>query len=72
MRWDVKNWIKQKYAVHLAKLNNAELAIIRFLVWIVDFIVVSIFFGIIFALISFSFWFNYNNDVEKAYRNIQL
>jgi uncharacterized RDD family membrane protein YckC len=43
----------------------------RFVAWLIDFIIVSIGLGILFALIAFPFWLSgYNNDMALEYRNI--
>jgi uncharacterized RDD family membrane protein YckC len=42
----------------------------RFVAWLIDFIIVSIGLGILFALIAFPFWFSdHNNDMAFEYRN---
>ena len=42
----------------------------RFVAWLVDFIIVSIGLGILFALIAFPFWFvHYGNEMTIEYRN---
>ena len=41
----------------------------RFLAWILDFIIVSIGLGILFALISIPFWFDYN--VGRASKSLE-
>jgi uncharacterized RDD family membrane protein YckC len=44
----------------------------RFVAWLIDFIIVSIGLAILFALISFPFWFmHYGNDMIVDYRNIR-
>ena len=44
----------------------------RFLAWLIDFIIVSIGLGILFALIAFPFWFSdYSNDMALEYRNFR-
>jgi uncharacterized RDD family membrane protein YckC len=44
----------------------------RFAAWLIDFIIVSIGLGILFALIAFPFWIsNYGNDVSSEKRNIE-
>jgi len=43
----------------------------RFLAWLVDFIIISIALGILFALIAFPFWFfNYGNDMTMEHKNV--
>jgi uncharacterized RDD family membrane protein YckC len=42
----------------------------RFVAWLIDFIIVSIGLGILFALIAFPFWFcDYSNDMALEHRN---
>lgn len=42
----------------------------RFVAWLIDFIIVSIGLGILFALIAFPFWFSgYGNDMASEHRN---
>ena len=42
----------------------------RFLAWLVDFIIISIVLGILFALTAFPFWFfNYGNDMTMEHKN---
>jgi uncharacterized RDD family membrane protein YckC len=44
----------------------------RFMAWLIDFIIVSIGLGILFALIAFPFWFfHYGNEMTVEYRNIR-
>jgi uncharacterized RDD family membrane protein YckC len=43
----------------------------RFVAWLIDFIIVSIGLGILFALLAFPFWFsNHSNDMALVYRNL--
>lgn len=43
----------------------------RFLAWLIDFIILSIVLGILFALTAFPFWFNfYSNDMTMEHRNV--
>ncbi len=43
----------------------------RFLAWLIDFIIVSIALGILFALTAFPFWsFNYGNDMTMEHKNV--
>lgn len=43
----------------------------RFLAWLVDFIIVSIGLGILFAWIAFPFWYvHYGNEMTMVYRNL--
>ncbi|MDQ6865381.1 MAG: RDD family protein, partial [Thermoproteota archaeon] len=41
----------------------------RFIAWLIDFIIVSIGLGILFALLSFPYWFD-NTDMNMAYRSV--
>jgi uncharacterized RDD family membrane protein YckC len=44
----------------------------RFLAWLIDFIIVSIALGILFALTAFPFWFSYyGNSMTIEHKNIQ-
>ena len=41
----------------------------RFIAWLIDFIIVSIGLGILFAVLSFPYWFD-NTDMNMAYRSV--
>jgi uncharacterized RDD family membrane protein YckC len=44
----------------------------RFVAWIIDFIIVSIGLAVLFALISFPFWFSFHsNDMAVAHKNFE-
>ena len=44
----------------------------RFVAWLIDFIIVSIGLGILFALIAFPFWLsNYSNDMALEHKNFE-
>lgn len=44
----------------------------RFVAWLIDFIIVSIGLGVLFALLAIPFWFsNYSNGIASAHNNVE-